>query len=129
MKRRDLIKKMEQNGWYLVRNAQKRHKIGGLLMKVVYPVVISKGSQFLLALVPDCNIDTQGNDLADIIDMARDAISLWCVAEIDAGRNLPTPSHISSVPYENGEFVTLIDADIDTYEHQLGKRKEVLEQV
>ena len=60
-------------------------------MKIAYPVVISKGQKFLIASVPDCEIDTQGESIVDAMEMARDAISIWCVGEQDAGRELPPP--------------------------------------
>ena len=84
-------------------------------MKVVYPVVITKGDKFMIASIPDCQIDTQGKDLADAIEMARDAISLWCVSEQDAGRPLPVPSELVDARKKFGESVTLVDSDIDEY--------------
>ncbi|MDR3333374.1 MAG: type II toxin-antitoxin system HicB family antitoxin [Treponema sp.] len=90
-------------------------------MKLVYPVIISQGSKYLLASIPDCRIDTQGNDLADVISMARDALSLWCVCEQDAGRELPVPSTSGSVEHSLDELVTLVDADIDAYRKKLAK--------
>jgi predicted RNase H-like HicB family nuclease len=91
-------------------------------MKVIYPVVISKGSKFLLASVPDCEIDTQGKDLADAIAMARDAISIWCVTEQDMGKPLPKPSALSKVEHSEGDTVTLVDADLDKYRAALDNK-------
>jgi predicted RNase H-like HicB family nuclease len=84
-------------------------------MKVVYPVVISQGSKYLLASIPDCEIDTQGESVADAIEMARDALSLWCVSEQDSGHTLPEPSALEKVRHGIGDIVTLVDADIDAY--------------
>jgi len=91
-------------------------------MKVAYPVIISKGEKYLLASVIDCNIDTQGKDIIDAIEMARDAISIWCVAEQSAGRALPKPTDISSINCEDGELVTLVDSDIKAYKRKLDER-------
>ena len=91
-------------------------------MKVAYPVIMRKGKKYILASVPDCNIDTQGDDIVDAIEMARDAISLWCVAEQSAGRTLPTPSDITSISCEDGELVTLVDLDIEAYKKKLAER-------
>jgi predicted RNase H-like HicB family nuclease len=93
-------------------------------MKLVYPVIISQGSNYLLASIPDCGIDTQGHDLADAIYMARDALSLWCVCEQDAGRELPTPSALGSVDHSPDELVTLVDADIDAYRTWLERAEQ-----
>ena len=91
-------------------------------MKVAYPIVISKGDKFLLAHVPDCNIDTQGTDVINIIEMARDAISIWCVGEQDAGRSLPNSSELSAIEIQTDEIVTLVDADIEDYRRKLDNR-------
>jgi len=84
-------------------------------MKVAYPVIIAKGEKFYLASVPDCDIDTQGENLVDAIAMARDAISIWCIGEQDFGRKLPVASAMSAIMPSEGEIVTLVDADIDAY--------------
>jgi len=91
-------------------------------MKVVYPVVISKGAKFLIASVPDCEIDTQGKDIVEAIEMARDAISVWCVCQEDAGLELPTPTKLSDINCTEGEIITLVDADIAMYRKKLDNR-------
>ena len=45
-------------------------------MKAAYPIVLSKGKQYIVVYVPDFNISTQGKDEADAMEMARDAIGL-----------------------------------------------------
>ncbi len=84
-------------------------------MKAVYPVVISKGAQYYLVSVPDLEIDTQGTDIADAIEMARDAICIWCVAEQYAGREIPPSSGINSISHDKEDILTLVDVDIDVY--------------
>jgi len=91
-------------------------------MKVAYPVIMTKGEKYLIASVPDCNIDTQGEDIVDAIEMARDAISIWCVAEQSAGRVLPKPSDITSINCDEGGLVTLVDSDIEAYKRKLDDR-------
>ncbi|MCL1924274.1 MAG: type II toxin-antitoxin system HicB family antitoxin [Defluviitaleaceae bacterium] len=88
-------------------------------MKVVYPVIISKGEKYLIASIPDCEIDTQGETLAEAIEMARDAISIWCVTEQDAGRKLPQPSEVHNVSVNSDDIITLVDADISAYRRML----------
>jgi predicted RNase H-like HicB family nuclease len=91
-------------------------------MKLVYPVIITKDGKYLLASVPDCDIDTQGKNLAEAIEMARDAISIWCVCEQDAKRELPAPSELSSLKTGSGQIATLVDVDIDAYRRILDNR-------
>jgi predicted RNase H-like HicB family nuclease len=91
-------------------------------MKLVYPVIITKDGKYLLVSVPDCDIDTQGKNLAEAIEMARDAISIWCVCEQDAGRELPKPSDLSVLETENGQIATLVDVDVEAYRRMLDSR-------
>lgn len=49
--------------------------------------------------VPDLDIDTQGEKIADAISMARDAIGMWACFEIDEGRKVPQPSSTDIVPF------------------------------
>jgi predicted RNase H-like HicB family nuclease len=91
-------------------------------MKTAYPVIISKGDKFLIASVPDCEIDTQGKNIVEAIEMARDAISIWCVCEQDEGRKLPKPSETSAVKHGKGDVVTLVDVDLAAYRRALDNR-------
>ena len=45
-------------------------------MKRAYPVILSKGKKFIIVYIPDFNINTQGKDYAEAIEMARDAIGI-----------------------------------------------------
>ena len=45
-------------------------------MKNAYPIVMTQGKEFIVVFVPDFNINTQGKDVPDAIEMARDAIGL-----------------------------------------------------
>jgi len=91
-------------------------------MKLAYPVVISKGKSFYIVSIPDCEIDTQGKDLIEAIEMARDAISIWCIEKQDAGRQLPIPSELSSIKCEPNDILTLVDADLEAYRRILDNR-------
>jgi predicted RNase H-like HicB family nuclease len=91
-------------------------------MKIAYPIIISKGKRFLIASVPDCEIDTQGETIVDAIDMARDAISLWCVGQQDAGTPLPSPSELTTIKHNEEDILTLVDVDIDSYRRMLDNR-------
>ena len=60
-------------------------------MKNVYPVFFTKTKDNILVEVPDLDILTEGTDMNDAIDMARDAIELKCVTIEDANEIiLPT---------------------------------------
>ena len=92
-------------------------------MKIAYPIVISKNDKNYLVSIPDLEIDTQGNDVVDAIEMARDAISVWCVCEIDDfNRRPPEPTPLSEIRRKRDEIATLVDADIDAYRRTLENR-------
>ena len=91
-------------------------------MKIAYPVVISKGERYFIVSIPDCNIDTQGKNLVEAIEMARDAISIWCVGEQDEGRKLPASSEITEVSHGLSDIVTLVDVDLDAYRRVIDNR-------
>lgn len=83
-------------------------------MKKVYSVVLTPAERGYVVYVPDLDINTEGNDLADAIEMARDAIGIWGIAEEDAGRHIPEPS--GNLPdTADGEIVTLVDIDFAAY--------------
>lgn len=83
-------------------------------MKKAYPIVITKGNEKLIVYVPDFNINTEGDDIAEAMEMARDAIGLMGIDMQDDHEQLPVPSELSSVKADGG-FVTLVDVDFDEY--------------
>ena len=61
-------------------------------MKTSYPVILTPAGRGYVVFVPDLNINTEGSTLADALEMARDAISIWGITEQDAGRTIPEVS-------------------------------------
>jgi predicted RNase H-like HicB family nuclease len=85
-------------------------------MKAVYPIVLTKGQKYIVVYVPDFNINTQGIDLADAIEMARDAIGLMGIDMEDENERLPAPTPIDKVSGENeSDIITLVDVDFAEY--------------
>lgn len=84
-------------------------------MKQVYPVVFTALDSGYMAYVPDFNINTQGEDLAQAIEMARDAIGLMGIDMEDEKKPIPSPSPISSVKTSPNEIVTFVDIDFTVY--------------
>ena len=83
-------------------------------MKKVYPVVLTPAETGYVVYVPDLKINTEGEDIANAIEMARDAIGLWAICEEDMGRSIPEPSP-KYPEHSPEEIVTLVDIDIDAY--------------
>ena len=94
-------------------------------MKAVYPIIIypkSSGEATHYVEIPDIDRGTQGETLAECMDMARDALSLWAITETDAGRTVPEPSELSSLDAPAGAVATLIDVDFEEYRRRLANR-------
>ena len=64
--------------------------------------------------VPDLNINTEGGTLAEALDMARDAISIWGITEQDAGRTIPEASDTMPTA-AGGQIVQRVDVDFEAY--------------
>ena len=85
-------------------------------MKVAYPIIMSKGKQYIVVYVPDFNINTQGIDEANAMEMARDAIGLMGIDMEDENESLPKPTQLSDIKAEaNNDIVTLVDVDFSEY--------------
>lgn len=88
-------------------------------MKLAYPVILSKGKDHIVVYVPDFNINTQGKDYADALEMARDAIGLMGIDMEDEKEPLPTPSEPETVKKESeADIVSLVDVDFAAYRRQ-----------
>jgi len=62
--------------------------------------------------VPDFQINTEGETVAECMYMARDAISLTGLSLQDMGQKLPAPNTHPAEPGQ-GDIVTLVDVDFD----------------
>lgn len=95
-------------------------------MKGVYPVLFTKTDSAILIEVPDFNILTEGSDMNNAIEMARDAMALKCVSMEDAKEKIPEPSDISKIDINNGTFsedgetiISLVDIDSGEYRRKI----------
>lgn len=85
-------------------------------MKKAYPVILTKGKKFIVVYVPDFEINTQGKDVADAIEMARDAIGIMGIDMEDENEKLPEPTGIAEIRVESEtDIVTLVDVDFGEY--------------
>ena len=81
-------------------------------MKGAYPVIINK--ETLVVYVPDFDISTQGTDIENCIEMAREAIGLSGISLQDIGKEIPTPSYELPESKDNA-LGTFVDVDFDYY--------------
>ncbi len=85
-------------------------------MKGVYPIILTKGEEYIVVYIPDFNINTQGKDVADAIEMARDAIGLMGIDMEDDGETLPAGTELNKIKRTNeNDIVTLVDVDFAEY--------------
>ena len=85
-------------------------------MKYAYPVIVSPDHDGYTAYFPDFDSGTQGETLADVIDMSADAIGILGVTMEDEGENIPVPTPLSAIRKENEtDIVTLVSVDFTAY--------------
>lgn len=85
------------------------------MAKIIYPIVLHPEAEGGFSVdVPDLEIGTQGETIAECIDMARDAIGLWGICQQDDGREIPEPSNLTPACADT-DIVTLVDVDFDAY--------------
>lgn len=81
-------------------------------MKGAYPVIINR--ETFVVDIPDFDIKTQGTDIENCIEMAREAIGLSGISLEDIGKTIPTPSYEFPLIGENA-IGTFVDVDFDYY--------------
>lgn len=86
-------------------------------MKRAYPVIFTPAAEGgFTSYMPDFNINSQGDDLAEAIEMARDAMGLMGIDMEDDGKALPEASnHVVSQP---NDLVSFVDVDFTEYRRQ-----------
>ena len=83
-------------------------------MTKAYPIILTPDTGGYVVTVPDLEINTEGNDIAEAISMARDAIGAWGICQQDAGRSIPEPSKV--IPqHEPEELFSWVDIDFEKY--------------
>lgn len=91
-------------------------------MRSAYPVVISKTDDGYFVTIPDFEINTQGEDVADAMVMARDAIELMGITFEDDGKPLPKPGTVKAEKEFDDDIITLVDVDFTAYRKKLDDR-------
>lgn len=84
-------------------------------MKKAYPVILTPAKDGFTVYVPDFQINTQGENLAEALEMARDAIGLVGIDMEDDGIEPPVQSDIKDIKTKNDEIASLVDVDFTEY--------------
>lgn len=85
-------------------------------MIVDYPIILRKMDDYYFVRIPAFDRCTEGKDLADAVEMARDVICLMGLEYEDSGRPLPEAVQISAE--EDGDVITWVDADLEAYHNK-----------
>jgi predicted RNase H-like HicB family nuclease len=85
-------------------------------MVYVFPALFTPVENGYAIRFPDLpGTNSQGNDLANAILLARDALASWLDYLIDENEVIPNPSMTNNIPLDDGQFVTMIDIDMTAY--------------
>lgn len=90
-------------------------------MQAVYPILFTKTEDCILVEVPDLEILTEGKNMKNAIDMARDAMELMCVTLEDHKKDIPIPSDTLDIGKGTfaGDGETILSyVDIDSGEYR-----------
>ncbi len=94
-------------------------------MKLIYPAIFSpcmekEGYTVEVPDLPGCV--TEGDDLADAIEMATDAASGWILGELEDGNNIPSPSQRKDIQTDEDSFINMLVLDMDAYSEKYGSK-------
>ena len=95
------------------------------MAKVVYPVLFSPAQEGgYCVYVPDFDVNTQGEDLAESLDMARDVIGIMGITWEDEQKQIPLPSSMENIKKEEQDILALVDIDFTEYRRKNDQRTE-----
>lgn len=89
--------------------------------KGAYPIILQETDNGYYVIIPDFDSGTQGNTIAEAMEMARDAIGLLGIDMEDDGKLIPEPYTAKVEPQEN-DIVTLVDVDFAEYRKKVDNK-------
>lgn len=86
-------------------------------MRSAYPIIMTKTETGIIVFIPDFNINTQGDDISDAMEMARDAIGIVGIDLEDDNVAFPTASDIKKIQSEASpdSIISYVDIDFSEY--------------
>lgn len=92
------------------------------MAKYVYPAVFTPDEGKFSINFPDIDgCYTCGDDLADGMEMAQDALALMLTHLEDEKREIPAPSSINAIAVKESEFATYVSCDTGVYRRLMNK--------
>jgi predicted RNase H-like HicB family nuclease len=94
------------------------------MSRYVFPVILTPSEDGGYdAKFPDINsCYTQGDDLADALEMSKDVLALTLCQLEDKDAAIPTPSTNDSIHAANDQIVSLVSADTMDYRKQFDSK-------
>ena len=94
------------------------------MQKLVYPAVFKKNTDVGYTIVfPDLEgCITYGEDAAEALIMANDAACGWILDELEDGKLIPKASAPEEIILAEGEFLSLMPLDIESYALKYGNK-------
>ena len=89
--------------------------------KGAYPIILKQIDDGYYVEIPDFDAGTQGKDIPEAMEMARDVIGLLGIDLEDEKKELPEP-YSKKIVTENGDIVTLVDIDFSEYRRKVDNR-------
>ncbi|NNJ31233.1 type II toxin-antitoxin system HicB family antitoxin [Lacrimispora defluvii] len=89
--------------------------------KGAYPIILRPTDNGYYVDIPDFDVGTQGQTIAEAMEMARDVIGLMGIDFEDDKKELPIP-YSKSFEAEKEDIVTLVDIDFSEYRKKVDNR-------
>lgn len=89
--------------------------------KVAYPIILKPDQEGYYVEIPDFDIATEGDTIAEAMEMARDAIGLMGIDMEDEGKELPEPN-LNVQDVEAEDTVTFVDVDFLEYRKKVDNK-------
>ena len=83
--------------------------------KAAYPIILKPDKDGYYVEIPDFDVGTQGETIAEAMEMARDAIGIMGIDMEDDKKALPEPSSTANFKVNENELVSLVDVDFSEY--------------
>ena len=84
--------------------------------------MIERDDNFYVVSIPDFEMNTQGESVAEAMEMARDVIGMCGCFKEDEGLPVPQASAIDSIRAKKGAILTLVDVDFAEYRRKHDNR-------
>ena len=92
-----------------------------MLKKGAYPIILKRIDDGYYVEIPDFDAGTQGKDIPEAMEMARDVIGLLGIDLEDEKKELPEP-YSRKIITEINDIVTLVDIDFSEYRKKVDNR-------